>query len=81
MAAFSTNSTRVHTVHWVIHFKVYNEASQMQACNTKRHSPEVTPLYLASSYWLSTLNPLTLNDPYKGRTAPITPKRFILYIY
>ena len=27
------------------------------------------------------LNPLTLNDPYRGRTAPLTSKRFILYIY
>ena len=26
-------------------------------------------------------NPLTPNDPYKGRTAPLTSKRFILYIY
>ena len=27
------------------------------------------------------LNPLTLNDHYRGRTAPVTSKRFILYIY
>jgi hypothetical protein len=27
------------------------------------------------------LNPLTPNDPYKGRTAPLTSKRCILYIY
>ena len=27
------------------------------------------------------LNPLTPNDPYMGRTAPLTSKRFILYIY
>jgi len=26
-------------------------------------------------------NPLTLNDPYNGRTAPLTSKRCILYIY
>jgi len=26
-------------------------------------------------------NPLTPNDPYSGRTAPLTSKRFILYIY
>jgi len=26
-------------------------------------------------------NPLTPNDPYRGRTAPPTPKRCILYIY
>jgi len=27
------------------------------------------------------INPLTPNDPYRGRTAPITSKRCILYIY
>jgi len=27
------------------------------------------------------LNPLKLNDPYSGRTAPLTSKRCILYIY
>ena len=30
---------------------------------------------------LRALNPLTPNDPYKGRTAPLTSKRCILYIY
>ena len=28
-----------------------------------------------------TLNPLTSNDPYRGRTAPLTSKGYILYIY
>ena len=27
------------------------------------------------------LNRLTPNDPYMGRTAPLTSKRYILYIY
>ena len=27
------------------------------------------------------INPLTPNDHYKGRTAPLTSKRCILYIY
>ena len=26
------------------------------------------------------INPLTPNDPYSGRTAPLTSKRCILYI-
>jgi len=30
---------------------------------------------------LQAVNPLTLNDPYRGRIAPLTSKRFILYIY
>ena len=29
----------------------------------------------------NTFNPLTPNDPYSGRTAPLTSKRCILYIY
>jgi hypothetical protein len=27
------------------------------------------------------INPLTPNDPYRGRTTPLTSKRYILYIY
>ena len=30
---------------------------------------------------LEDLNPLTPNDPYRGRTAPLTSKRRTLYIY
>ena len=29
----------------------------------------------------SRIKPLTPNDPYRGRTAPLTSKRFIWYIY
>ena len=29
----------------------------------------------------SAINPLTPNDPYRGRTAPLTSKRCILYNY
>ena len=34
-------------------------------------------------YWLHwpTVNPLTPNDHYSGRTAPLTSKRCILYIH
>ena len=32
-----------------------------------------------SSFWL--INPLTPNDPYRGRAALLTSKRCILYIY
>jgi len=36
----------------------------------------------ATSYIsVTNINPLTPNDPYRGRTAPLTSKRFILYIY
>jgi hypothetical protein len=38
----------------------------------------ITPFALFA-IWL--VNPLTPNDNYSGRTAPLTSKRFILYIY
>ena len=34
-----------------------------------------------SSHCHRTINPLTPNDPYSGRTAPLTSKLCILYIY
>jgi len=37
--------------------------------------------YSFSSHWISPFNPLTPNDHYSGRTAPLTSKRCILYIY
>jgi len=42
-----------------------------------------TPLCQNMSYGkhISTINPFTPNDPYSGRTAPLTSKRCILYIY
>ena len=36
---------------------------------------------IQENYVLLTINPLTPNDPYRGRTAPLTSKRCILYIY
>ena len=43
----------------------------------------VYTLYSVFIIWccLSILKPLKPNDPYRGRTAPLTSKRFILYIY
>jgi hypothetical protein len=35
----------------------------------------------SKNYWQMCFNPLTPNDPYRGRTAPLTSKRGILYIY
>jgi len=32
-------------------------------------------------FLFAVVNPLTRNDPYSGRTAPLTSKRCILYIY
>ena len=40
--------------------------------------PVVTMVWVVSRF---RLNRLKLNDPYMGRTAPLTSKRCILYIY
>ena len=38
-------------------------------------------MYGKDSFNGSHINRLTPNDPYMGRTAPLTSKHFILYIY
>jgi len=41
----------------------------------------VVKIYCILSLLIVYFNPLTPNDPYRGRTAPLTSKRCILYIY
>ena len=43
------------------------------------HSPYT--LYIRLRFYPFIFIPLTPNDPYRGRTAPLTSKRCILYIY
>ena len=38
-------------------------------------------LYRSTARFVESFNLLTPNDPYSGRTAPLTSKRCILYIY
>ena len=45
---------------------------RIKSLNTTSHCVAVSGLRV---------NRLTPNDPYMGRTAPLTSKRFILYIY
>ena len=49
---------------------------------TKRYliTHTLTLILLTWRIWLAPINPLTPNDPYSGRTAPLTSKRCILYI-
>jgi hypothetical protein len=49
-----------------------------QMVKTARHAARMAKM--RNLYW-NFVNPLTPNDPYRGRTAPITSKRCILYIY
>jgi len=52
-----------------------------------RHSDRIitlgehATLYAIVKNWVAQFNPLTPNDDYSGRTAPLTSKRCILYIY
>ena len=43
------------------------------------NSSKIMPLKHVCTY--NDINRLTPNDPYMGRTAPLTSKRCILYIY
>ena len=49
--------------------------------NGVRVSDLATQFGMAKSKICTILNPLTPNDDYSGRTAPLTSKRCILYIY
>ena len=42
---------------------------------------DIGPFHLSSRVFLFDVNSLTPNDPYRGRTAPLTSKRCILYNY
>ena len=55
-------------------------------CDARKHKIKGKRFYqvclvLRSGMCDNYLNPLTPNDPYRGRTAPLTSKRCILYIY
>jgi len=41
----------------------------------------VFPIVVPIAKFIAQFNPLTPNDPYNGRTAPLTSKSFILFIY
>ena len=60
------------------------DVAQWQAAMTKGKEPSICTKYgeyvrSLGDYWL--FNPLTPNDPYRNRTAPLTSKRYILYVY
>ena len=56
-------------------------AQHLNYCVTAVPPPHKSHLLTINSvrHWL--LNPLTPKDHYSGRTAPLTSKRWILYIY
>ena len=48
---------------------------------TRMSHIDICVLSVSSMFCYIVLNPLTPNDPYRGRTAPLTSKRCSLYIY
>ena len=56
----------------LVHLAIRSNASCTSVCSVSRVHWTVTAL---------NINPLTPNDHYSGRTAPLTSKRYILYIY
>jgi len=59
---------------------VYWCNARYRQCRTTKHKIK-TAVFLDVSLFSVVVNPLTPNDPYRGRTAPLTSKRCILYIY
>ena len=64
----------------VNYFKVQSFAQQrfiLDLCQRQ----QCNYLYRCTVHFVESLNPSTPNDHYSGRTAPLTSKRYILYIY
>jgi len=65
-----------------IHFNFGVDGSHVtMKCISKKLNAGITLKYSGHIYFLFIINPLTPNDPYSGRTAPLTSKCCILYIY
>jgi hypothetical protein len=73
---------RLHLQQVIIKYKkkTCNQWTEDTAKFSQYHS--VTKCqYMGCARLCAAINPLTPNDPYRGRTAPLTSKRCILYIY
>ena len=57
----------------------YTRKRWIRLVRRERQIEEDNSLVVLTSF--TVLNPLTPNNPYSGRTAPLTSKRCILYIY
>jgi len=75
MAFIKFNVFHTHALNCNIHLQYTNECTYVKCI-----------YYILSNHQrvsvvFTTINPLTPNDPYSDRTAPLTSKRCILYIY
>jgi len=61
-------------------YNVFRPKKTLKKTTTKLYNTLAPPVLLyGNETW--TINPLTPNDHYSGRTAPLTSKRCILCIY
>jgi len=60
----------IECLSWILHYSILHLLVARQTLTVLSCTPT-----------LKTINPLTPNDHYSGRTAPLTSKRCILYIY
>ena len=73
-ALITLSTNKVDTVK--VHTRVVRDVTSAKCIEFKAHTqggPKFGIQYI--------VNPLTSNDPYRGHTTPLTPKRCILYIY
>jgi hypothetical protein len=71
-----------HFSHLSAEFKYMPFATGIQPCQLQQFTyPKHFHTHPVLPTAMSDFNPLTPNDHYTGRTAPLTSKRFILYIY
>ena len=86
-----TNISPYHIIYHIISYHIiYFETSKTVQPWTQRNIPEDLSRHRSEKFFhnvqkyiacVSTVNPLTPNDHYSGRTAPLTSKRCILFIY
>ena len=62
-----------------IHCMMHLRCSTLLFSANREHLKEILIVYTRGRW--SNFNPLTPNDPYRGRTSPLISKRCILYVY
>ena len=63
---------------FMIFCEVITTSYELSTCKLVQREMTNIERHMKQCLWL---NPLTPNDTYSGRTAPLTSKRCILYIY
>ena len=67
--------------HSVVSLEISLSILQQWKFKSPRVAVKIFPCFYSLNSGANLINPLKPNDPYRGRTAPLTSKLFILYIY